>query len=199
VNLTAYETYCLYLAIKNHFTTASYCFFKYNGKVPAKKDTFELRKDRFQFQRLSRKYPQQDQMLDFLVANFSQGKHWVGDLLEDEAHQNYLKFLKRKQAFTYTFTGEVEKVFGSVNNPQEIFKAKDSYPPLIEMVLSGDIGQDTFSVLNAFFNFVPKFDREIGTNDIIWKNIRLVALKFLPFIEYDSKRIKAVLKTTLNI
>lgn len=198
MNLSAYETYCLYLAIKNHFTTTSYDYFKYSGKVPAKKDTFELRRDRFQFQRLSRKYPK-DQMLDFLVANFTQGKQWVGDLLEDEAHQNYLKYLKRKQAFTYTFTGEVEKIFGSVNNPQEIFKAKDSYPPLIEMILSGDVGQDTFSVLNAFFNFMPKFDREIGTNDIIWKNIRLVTLKFLPFIEYDSKRIKAVIKTTLNI
>mgnify|MGYP003704528869 CR=1 FL=1 len=37
-----------------------------------KKETFEIRKDRFQFQRLSRKYTD-EQMLDFLVANFLEG------------------------------------------------------------------------------------------------------------------------------
>lgn len=199
MGITAYETYCLYLAIKNHFTTVPYCFFKYNGKVSTKKDTFELRKDRLQFQRLSRKYPQKEQMLDFLVANFIQGMHWVGDLLEDEANQNYLEFLKRKQAFTYIFTCETEKIFDSVNVPQDIFKVNNSYPPLLELLLAKDIGQDTFSVLNAFFNFVPKFDREIGTNDIIWKNIRLVTLKFLPFIEYDNVKIKTILKRILNV
>jgi hypothetical protein len=199
VRLTAYETYCLYLAIKSHFTTQSYDYHKYQGKIKVKKEAFEIRKDRFQFQKLSRMYTP-DQMVDFLVANFIRDVKWVGDLLNDEANANYLQFTKRKQSFTYTFTNEVQKLFENVESPQDIFKIKksSSYPILIESVLCGDIGYDVLSVINEFFNFVPKFDRDLGKDDILWKPIRLITLKLTPFIQYDKFRIKSVLKQAIN-
>lgn len=197
MRLSAFDTYCLYLSIKSHFTTDSYDYFKYGGKVTAKKETFEIRKDRFQFQRLSRKYSD-EQMLDFLIANFAEGKHWVGDLLEDDANAKYLAYIKRKQSFTYIFTNEVNNLF-EVDKPQDVFKSNNSYPRLIEFLLSRDIGYDTASVLNSFFDFVPKFDRDLGTNDIIWKNLRLSIIKLLPFIEYDRVKVKSIIKTAINI
>ena len=42
-----YDAYCLYLAINNHFHSDSYDFFKYNGKVSAKLESFMKRKDKY--------------------------------------------------------------------------------------------------------------------------------------------------------
>ena len=50
-----FNAYKLYLAVKNHFTT-NYDFFKYNGKVNAKEDSFLKRRDKFFFAKLQRKY-----------------------------------------------------------------------------------------------------------------------------------------------
>ena len=44
----AFEVYICYLAMKRHFTS-SYDYFKYNGKVNARVDAFENRKDKFFF------------------------------------------------------------------------------------------------------------------------------------------------------
>ena len=50
MRMPAYNCYCLYLAMKNHFTQEEYDFFKYNGKINAIKESFLSRKDRYQFQ-----------------------------------------------------------------------------------------------------------------------------------------------------
>ena len=108
-NLTGYETFCLYLALKNHFTRDSYDFFKYHGKTHATKESFINRRDRFQFQRLSRKY-NADQMKDFLVANFlHDDRIWVGQLLEEDAEDRYNEYVKRNQSLTYSFKNDSGK------------------------------------------------------------------------------------------
>ena len=84
MRLTAYETFGLYLALKNHFSKESYNYFKYQGKTNVSRESFMNRKDRFHFQKLSRMYDS-DEMPDFMVANFLHNeKIWVGDLLQEE-------------------------------------------------------------------------------------------------------------------
>ena len=63
-----YDAYCLYLAINNHFHSESYDFFKYNGKVSAKLESFMKRKDKYHFAKLARKY--NGELQDFYVATY---------------------------------------------------------------------------------------------------------------------------------
>ena len=197
MRLSAYETYCLYLAIKSHFTTQSYDYHKYQGKVKATKESFEIRKDRFQFQKLSRKYSN-DQMQDFLISNCIKGKKWVGEFLDDDAESIYLQYMKRRQSFTYIFTNEIQKLFDSVSSPEKVFISQSNYPPIVQLYLSGHIGEDTLCVINNFFNFVPKLDKDLGQDDIVWKSIRIITIKLLPFIEYDKLRFKNIVKGAIN-
>lgn len=197
MRLTAYETYCLYLAIKSHFTTQSYDYHKYQGKVKATKESFEIRKDRFQFQKLSRKYSN-DQMLDFLISNCIKGKKWVGEFLDDDAESIYLQYMKRRQSFTYIFTNEIQKLFDSVSSPEKVFISQSNYPPIIELYLSNSLGEDTLCVINNFFNFIPKMDKDLGKDDILWKPIRIITIKLLPFVEYDKLRFKNIIKEAIN-
>jgi hypothetical protein len=78
-----FDVYKTYLAIKLHFQSDSYDYYKYGGKVNAKLETFTRRKDRYFFYKLGTKYGQDD-ILDFFVANFiADSKRWIGNLLQN--------------------------------------------------------------------------------------------------------------------
>jgi hypothetical protein len=84
--MTGYETFGLYQALKLHFTQESYDFFKYNGKTNVSVTTFENRKDKYHFYKLSRRLAQKEDMIDFIVANLVEDeKTWVGSLLMQES------------------------------------------------------------------------------------------------------------------
>ena len=83
-----YDSYQLYLAMKLHFNSENYNFRQYNGNVKADLSSFMKRKDKFHFAKLARKY--KDKLIDFYIANLSQGDYWAGELLEREAERDIL-------------------------------------------------------------------------------------------------------------
>ncbi len=88
--MTGYETFGIYESLKLHFSKDTYDFFKYNGKTNHSVQSFENRKDKYHFYKLSRKYTNKDALIDFLVANFLEDdKTWVGKLLEEDADIRY--------------------------------------------------------------------------------------------------------------
>ena len=50
--MEAFQAYKTYVAIKNHFTSKTYDFFKYNGRTKASRSTFEKRNDKYFFSKL---------------------------------------------------------------------------------------------------------------------------------------------------
>ena len=72
--ISGYEAFGLYQSLKLHFTTDSYDYFKYNGKTKVTVTAFENRKDKYHFYKLSRKYTNKEDLINFIVAN----------LIEDE-------------------------------------------------------------------------------------------------------------------
>jgi hypothetical protein len=50
-----FDVYKVYLGVKLHFTTKTYDYIKYGGKVNATLDSFTKRKDRYFFHKLSTK------------------------------------------------------------------------------------------------------------------------------------------------
>ena len=64
-----FEVYKEYLAIKNHFTTKSYDYGKYGGKVNVKLESFTKRNDRHFFHKLSKRYPERE-ITHYFVCNF---------------------------------------------------------------------------------------------------------------------------------
>ena len=106
--MDAFEAYKHYLALKSHFTTKQYDFFKYNGVIKARKDKFETRNDKYFFHKLSK----HKDLTNFLVSIFVYGKkdQWIGDMLRnEESDKMYLKWQKVKQSLTYVFMSDLEK------------------------------------------------------------------------------------------
>src|SRR6056300_1108433 len=99
----AFNIYVYYLALKRHFTS-NYDFFKYNGKVKANAMSFENRKDKFFFYKLSKKKEAKDIILANMLAN---PNAWAGELLDDKAESIYKEWIKRKQSLTYQFKSDI--------------------------------------------------------------------------------------------
>ena len=196
MRLSAFDTYCLYLSLRNHFARDSYDFFKYRGKVNASPDSFMSRKDRFQFQKLSRVHTDVE-MRDFIVANILAGKTWVGDFLDQDAEDNYLKHLKIKQSLSYIFANELDGLFRE-SRPTVAFRVyRDRYPSAFMYYLSGRVTIETMVILNNLVNYIPKWD-SFYSDDSIWPKHSMLIKKYAPFLEYDKHKMKIILKDKIK-
>jgi hypothetical protein len=197
--ITGYEAFGLYQALKLHFTTEQFDFFKYNGKTNISVTSFENRKDKYFFYKLSRKYKDKKALTDFIVYNMIEdSKTWAGSLLDEQAEIHCKKHEKIIQSLSYTFKNDCETLFGDSIDPNEhLLIGNGEYPTLLRTALHKDICLETFCILNRLLNFVPMWTKKI--NDTIhWPQFRMTALKYTPFIHADLDKCKEILRNVLN-
>ena len=197
--MTGYETFGLYQALKLHFTQESYDFFKYNGKTNVSVTTFENRKDKYHFYKLSRRLAQKEDMIDFIVANLVEDeKTWVGSLLMQESEVNYRKHQKVIQSMSYTFENDCKLIFGDcILNPNEVLMTDGDYPVLLKKGLQKSVNIESMCLLNNMLGFVPMWSKKIA-DTIHWPNYRMKLLKYSAFIPKDDVKYKLILKKVLN-
>ena len=187
-----YDAYCLYLAINNHFYSDSYDYFKYNGKVSAKLESFMKRKDKYHFAKLSRKY--NDELKDFLVANFSKKKYYVRDLLEMECEKNYIEFKKRKQKLTYLITEEMRYLFDKYKHIDFCIGIKDGqHSNILREYLGGRIAAETLVAADKIFGIFNDYDTMVNEN-FIWPKTRKRLDSLAPFLELEHKKLQTILQ-----
>jgi len=190
---TGFDAFALYNALKTHFTSSSYDFFKYNGKTNVSKDSFMKNKAKYQFYKLSRKYSL-EQLRNFFLANFIYGDStWVGEMLGPEGDKAYSKWQKINQSLTYVFENDIIRLVGN-DAPEQMLVVNDGqHPKLLREVMSGTIAIETMVILNDIMHFFPMWNRKIS-DDIIWPNWRLKCEKYAPFVTYDKVKFKNILK-----
>lgn len=67
--MNGFETYKMYVALKNHFTSATYDYFRYSGKTRASLKTYDTRKDKYFFEKLGRKRNVEQFILANIIAD----------------------------------------------------------------------------------------------------------------------------------
>jgi len=199
---TGFAAYALWNALKLHFTSDSYDYFKYNGKTNVSKFTFSTNKSKYHFYKLSRKY-NLEELKDFYIANFIQGKgDWVGDLLQD-GDENYTKWQKTQQSLTYAFENDIMYMFDSVDGAEfwhidDYFKPiGGGWPMLITKMMHDKIKLETVCILIDIFDCMPRWEKQI-TEDIVWPTHRRIIKKYTPFINYDKQKFKEILKEKIK-
>lgn len=184
----AFEAYRKYLAIKNHFTKHDYDYFKYNGKVTATLSTFEKRRDKYFFYKLSK----QKNVEQFLVASFVElGRDvWVGDLLESMATTNaYKSWLKRQEALTYVFTNDLDKLKEDFNTNLKVECGQ--HPYLLKLALRKDVCVETVIILDELAGFCDYWNNSIK-DKIVWPDFHLKMQKYKPFIRFNREKCREI-------
>jgi hypothetical protein len=199
---TGFAAYALWNALKLHFTSDSYDYIKYHGKTNVSKQTFSIRKDKYQFYKLSRKYSLEE-LKNFYISNFIQGKgDWVGELLQD-GNENYLKWQKTQQSLTYTFENDIIYLFDLVDGAEfvtrdDILKPiEGGWPMIITKLMNEKISLETVCILVDVVGCMPRWERDI-TEDIIWPTYYRIIKKYTPFIEYDKTKYTHILKEKIK-
>lgn len=195
---SGFASYIMFHAIKQHFTTKSYDFFKYNGKIKLNQDHFMKDKCKYSYYKLSRKYDL-DELRDFLVANFIDREiKWVGDITNEEGEASYFKWKKRNQSLTYIFTENVECLFDKVNKPDELLRIRSgNFPLLLEMTMQGSIEVETLCILNDIMKFLPMWDKKVD-DDIIYPEWSRKIIKYTPFIHFDKDKYTNIVKQKIK-
>lgn len=193
-----FASYIMFHAIKQHFTTKSYDYFKYNGKIKLTQDHFLKDKCKYSYYKLSRKY-NLDELKDYLVSNFVDREiKWVGDVTNEEGESTYFKWRKRNQSLTYIFTENLENLFDKVNKPDDLLRTRSGrFPVLLQETMEGNIEVETLCILNDIMKFIPMWDKKVD-EDIIYPEWSRKIVKYTPFIEFDKTKYTNILKQKLK-
>ena len=197
MKVTPFETYRTYLSMKSHFTNPKFDFFKYGGKSRATITSFNKRKDKYWFEKTSRKYSDKE-IVDFLLANFTTTDNpqnlWIGEII-NSGERNYSQWMKRNQSLTYLFKEQSNELLLD-KNLNEVFDCSKGHPPLLKKYLGGEISLETLTILEKVFSFVSKFDKKL--TDPVWESVSLKIKKYNPFLNINVFPFKKILRDIIN-
>jgi hypothetical protein len=186
--MSAFECYKEYLALKNHFSSPNYDYFRYNGKLKVNSTSFDQRKDKLFFQKLA-KHPD---VHNFLVANLSKNdKAWIKELAySDDAERVYKDWLKRNQSLTYVVANDLSQLDSPFDDNFIVSKTQ-SHPRLLQLYLGGHVTLETVCILLDITKAKKHWDSKMEF-DPIYDEVRKKIEKYTPFIKYDKVKIKKI-------
>lgn len=188
----SFDAYTHFLAVKRHFTT-TYDFFKYNGKVKVSVDSFQKRRDRYFFYKLSKQSDWKDLVLSNVIAD---PKVWVGDLVDDPQRKAIcLQWQKIKRSLTRHVCDQVRE---SGNSLRELLHVVEGEPPLIvRRYWAGKTSLETVTVLRDVMN-VGSFWSKSVSDTILFPDINTTCEKYAPFLSIDHAKTIQHLRNTIN-
>ena len=183
------EVYRNYLAFKNHFTKEKYDYFKYGGRSRASESAFNKRKDRYFFERMSRK-KSDDEIKEFFLANFSQASDsnqvWIGPII-DGGEKVYKQWVEHKENLFETFKSNSECMMDTYNY-DEFFDCKKGHPPILREYLGGKLSIEELIIYDIIFSYVKNYDKKLL--DPVWETVSLKIKKYSPFLNIGISKYK---------
>ena len=190
--MTAFDCYKTYLAIKQHFTQPAYDYFRYYGATSASVTSFNRRKDKYFFEKMSRQKTESE-IKEYFVANFVYPSNpqsvWIGEIIK-EGENNYNTWLKINQSLAYYYKEDLEILFNT-EDFKSVMECR-GHPILLKKYLSGRINLETLVIMNKILNFVPYFDNKL--KDPVWETVSLKIKKYTPFLNINVFSCQKMLK-----
>ena len=185
-----FESYMLYNALKLHFES-SYDAVKYNFKSNVTPSSFFKRKDKYFFAKLAKKY--NGELKDFYISQFINTEKYVGDMMDEEADQNYKDYKRIQESIHRVFSIDINRLTEENVPFDYLFKASDNAHPLVvKLWLREEISLETVVILNAIFKFIDRESKNIS-DTIIWPDTRRLIEKYEPFVNFNRDKCLSLL------
>jgi hypothetical protein len=189
----SFNAYVKFLALKKHFTTDNYDYFKYNGKVRANYETFMSRSDAYSFAKLAKK----DDVQGLILSNLLINKNiWVRDLLDSEGEARYMNWRKKIESLGYVFKSELAHLNDEYK--QNFISVDGQHPYVMTLLLQKKISLETFTILTFMANIFSYWSEKIVDKHISFDIIDK-SRKYKPFLEFDTDRFKTIVKERFDI
>ena len=192
--MNPFEVYVTFLALKRHFSTPSYDYFKYHGKIKCSQETFKKSKDRLFFERLSRKKKPKE-IIDFFVFNFVASDNpaslWIGDIIKN-GEGIYTEGLRIRESLSYI----IEQYLRTLTDNQHLFKVVkidgSKHPKILRSYLNKTIKFETLLIMLTVLKLKEKYNELL--QDPIWNIISSKLEKYSPFLEIDHNRYREIIR-----
>ena len=173
--MDGYQTYQIYQSLKLHFTS-DYDAIKYNFKTAVRKDTFERRRDRYFFEKLSRNY-NKEKLTHYFIANLVHNPNmWIGDMNENI----YNDYVSRYDKLTYMLTQDMKLMSEKGYTFDQICTTADNNTtnPLLEALRSDEIQTESVVLIDIMVNFLKRLKGELNDPLGINKDMINLLLKY---------------------
>lgn len=193
--MDGFKAYRYYLAIKLHFTTDKFNVFENRGNVRGTREAFNARNDRYIFEKLAVKHPDDKDIIQFFVSNFaytSDNAIYAGQ----EAEDNYIKWMKHKQSITKVFVDDLAAMLTHVEinklKNNAIFEfTENEYPIALSMFIGGKISIETLRIIDDFYPLLEKWTQNVSVK-YIWDDELRRIKKLTGFVKYDKIKIEKI-------
>ena len=185
--MSAFECYKEYVALKNHFRSDSYDYFKYNGKSKINSSSFEGRNDKLFFMKLAKHPDPRNLILSNLLVN---DKIWVKDIAYNEdAKRIYNEWQKRQQSLMYNFSEELSTLNDDFDSN---FISKDNtHPYVLKLYLRNQISLETLVMLVDLVKCVKTWSNKYAYDPVVEETLTKIR-KYRPFLKYDREKMKKI-------
>lgn len=193
--MDGFKAYRYYLAIKLHFTTDKFNVFENRGNVRGTREAFNARNDRYIFEKLASKRPDDKEIIQFFVSNFAYGKD-TAIYAGQEAEDNYQIWQKRKQSITKIFIDDLSALLHTIDvnklKHTAIFEfTENEYPVALKMFLGGKITIETLRIIDDFTGVIEKWKNH-PTVRYIWDDEIRRVIKLTGFVKYDKIKLSEI-------
>lgn len=123
--MNGFQAYQFYNSLRLHFTT-DFNAVKYNFKSKVNPTSFEMKKERYLFEKFARTYKPKELLL-FYAANFLKDEGWPTDM----KHQNYLDTKAKLDSLSYSFQKDCKRITEEAEIKkwefEDLFKARNTF------------------------------------------------------------------------
>ncbi len=167
-----------------------------------KEDTFEVRRDKYFFMKLSKK----PEPFEYLLANISSRgtKAWIGDIIDSSGEETYLAWKKRKESLSYNFKSELSNLKDELDD--NLVMDGGNHPYLLRLYLLKEFSLDSLCIMNAVHGavttYLPELTTEIaylngckGVHQIIPVAVFLMTLYNACFMFQTDKSVNMMIDT----
>ena len=190
--MKAVDVYLMYCALKAHFK-GDYDYHKFSGQTKIKRDSFFKRKDRIFFVKAAYKYKQNNEILDYFVANFIKDREGYIANFNDK---NYEEWLNKRKVFYDVFSQELQP-FVKEFNP--LFECKDGqHPLLLKEYLGKRISLETIIILDELVEFSKRWDKELKWDDFVWPDVKKLMNNYKGFLTINAEKYRIRLLTLIE-
>ena len=156
--MNGFQTYQIYQSLKLHFTT-DYDAVKYNYKTAVRQDTFERRKDRYFFEKLSRRF-NKEKLIHYFTSNLIQNSSvWIGDM-SDEIYNDYIA---RYDKLTYMLSQDMKLMSDKGYSFDQLCTTSDNNSSnlFLESLRADEIQLESVVLVDIMVNFLNRLKSDL--------------------------------------
>lgn len=189
------QAYKYYMSIKLHFSSEKFNVFENRGRINCSRETFNVRKDKLIFEKLSRKYPIDKELIQFIASNFIYGNESLVYSI-NEADELFFEWKRRKESITKIFSDDCDTIIHDAESKSlqesDIFNfTLNAYPSIIRLFLGGKITIESLRILDDLNPFLGGGSINRPAMVLIEKEILRIK-KSSGFIKYNRDKVLPV-------